>query len=295
MASGKLMLFGEYLVLWGADCLAFPVKYGQTLTIENHQANRLDWDSFALGEKWLHITLDENLEIVETNDQKAAKTLQVLFLFIQKKQPLCNLFQKFTMTANFNLEWGLGSSSTLIALLSQWAQVDASELLNISFGGSGYDVACATAHSPIVYANGEIKRKVILPQLVTDNLLFIYSGKKQSSKKEIARFQDVGRSEKAVNEMNAIIHRALQSKQIEDFEKEIDASEIMLASILGNPSLKVQKFADYPYSIKSLGAWGGDFFMATFRSLEKAQQYFKHNGFDLMFTYYDLIESLETK
>src|SRR5207344_923112 len=47
--------------------------------------------------------------------------------------------------------WGLGTSSTLINNIGQWLNIDAFELLQNSFGGSGYDIACAQNDSAIVY------------------------------------------------------------------------------------------------------------------------------------------------
>ena len=52
---------------------------------------------------------------------------------------------------DFPNDWGLGSSSTLINNLANWAQVDAYQLLKTSFGGSGYDIACAQHQAPITY------------------------------------------------------------------------------------------------------------------------------------------------
>ncbi|MCK0204086.1 GHMP kinase, partial [Ornithobacterium rhinotracheale] len=62
----------------------------------------------------------------------------------------------FKTQLEFNKDWGLGSSSTLIALLAQFAEVNAYELLEKTFGGSGYDLACALAKQPIFYTrNGD--------------------------------------------------------------------------------------------------------------------------------------------
>jgi hypothetical protein len=44
---------------------------------------------------------------------------------------------------SFPKKMGLGTSSTLINNIAQWLQIDAFTLLNNSFGGSGYDIACA--------------------------------------------------------------------------------------------------------------------------------------------------------
>ena len=51
----------------------------------------------------------------------------------------------------FPKKWGLGTSSTLINNIAQWLGIDPFELLKRSFGGSGYDIACAQNGSPISY------------------------------------------------------------------------------------------------------------------------------------------------
>jgi hypothetical protein len=49
----------------------------------------------------------------------------------------------------FPRQWGLGTS-TLINI-AQWTQINAFTLLKSSFGGSGYDIACAQNDEPIIY------------------------------------------------------------------------------------------------------------------------------------------------
>jgi len=51
----------------------------------------------------------------------------------------------------FPREWGLGTSSTLIYMIAKWAKIDAFVLLEKTFGGSGYDIACAGAERSILY------------------------------------------------------------------------------------------------------------------------------------------------
>jgi mevalonate kinase len=50
-AAGKLMLFGEYLVLKGAKSLAFPLKYGQTLEVSPSE-NMIHWESWSPEGCW---------------------------------------------------------------------------------------------------------------------------------------------------------------------------------------------------------------------------------------------------
>ena len=92
----------------------------------------------------------------------------------------------------FPKEWGLGSSSSLIYNLSQWAYVSPFELLFKTSIGSGYDVACAQSDGPILYKNdseGPIYSPVVFNPSFKNNIYFVYLGKKQDTSKEIAQIQ----------------------------------------------------------------------------------------------------------
>jgi mevalonate kinase len=290
-AAGKLMLFGEYLVLKGAKSLAFPLKYGQTLEVSPSE-NMIHWESWSPEGCWFKATFEEDLNLWDTNDHEVAETLRKLLKLIRDLNPKLDMKQNFKMTADFNLQWGFGSSSTFISLLAQWSDAYAPILLKESFGGSGYDVACATADGPIIYQlkeGGGEYGEVPIHENIQQHMLFVYLGKKQSSKNEIARFRQGNITETDLKLMDEIVDRAIEADAIEKFEALLDQSEDILAPIIGRTKLKEDIFADYKYSIKSLGAWGGDFFLATFRDLEEAKDYFKTKGHQTMFTYNELI------
>ena len=97
-------------------------------------------------------------------------------------------------------------------------------------------------------------------------------------------------SENTMEKMRAIIVSATNSTQIDVFEEAMQESENLLSPILNSPKLKDKYFPDYPYSIKSLGAWGGDFFMATFRKENEARNYFAKKGYSILFNYKEIIK-----
>ncbi len=69
----------------------------------------------------------------------------------------------------FPLNWGLGSSSTLIYNIAQWAYVSPFELSSKTFGGSGYDIACAQSMGPIIYSSttkGPVWKSVTFSPLI---------------------------------------------------------------------------------------------------------------------------------
>lgn len=313
-AAGKLMLFGEYVVLRGSKCLAIPLDFGQELRVTNHHAQNVLWQSFEADELWFEAELSPNLEILRSNTASLARSSQDLLRKIAERnaqilRPGTNL--KFTLS--FHREWGFGTSSTLISLLSQWSGLNPYSLLKETFGGSGYDIACATAGKPIVYSLPSIEKEnggftqffekekemrpniepVDLPRVVTDKLLFIYTGKKQKSSREVSKFSEKEVSAKVLEEMNQIVAKAARVDNIEDWEALMNRSEELMAAVLQTNPVKKAFYADYPFAIKSLGAWGGDFIMASYRDLEEAKRYFKEKGLKVMFDYQHIIKSNE--
>jgi mevalonate kinase len=292
-ASGKLMFFGEYMVLKGAPCLAIPLRYGQTLQVDEMNLPGIEWESYEMDRPWFSAVLDKNLQMIRTSDVEKADVLMNLLSIIKDHSP--ELFEKglrFKAQSDFNLQWGFGSSSTLVSLLAQWSGVDAYHILDLSFGGSGYDIACATAEQPITYkVEGRNTNNVEIAPEITSNLLFIYSGNKQNSRNEIKRFAQRETSVEDVQQIETMIQQSLAAKTIGEFETQLNASEELLSEILGLQPLKASHFSDYPYSIKSLGAWGGDFFMATFRDEQEARNYFKQKGYDTILRYDEVVYS----
>lgn len=290
-ASGKLMLFGEYLVLRGSKCFAIPLVVGQNLKVNTRLEEGILWKSFE-GEKcWLEFELSKELEILSSSDEEKASLVVKLLKIIQKENPnlvLNNLY--FEINVDFNREFGFGTSSTFISLLSQWSGVNPYLLLENSFGGLGYDIAAATAHQAFVYS---VKEKMIgevnLPKSITNHILFVFLGEKQVSAKEILAFKDKEVSSSQIDEMNSIIQQATTSTHIEEWEKLMVKSENLLSSILKVPTVKDHRFSDYPFEIKSLGAWGGDFVMVTYRELSAAKNYFLEKGFDVFYAYDEIV------
>lgn len=290
-AAGKLLLFGEYLVLRESNSLAIPIKFGQTLTVTPILENELVWESKEEGQPWFFARFSDELELLETSDADNALKILSLIQSIKNLQPT-HTFTKIRLgwDTNFNRQFGFGTSSTLISLLSQWSGVDAYTLLEHSFGGSGYDIAAATAVKPFVYNRiQKITDFITLSPKITDNLLFIYLGQKQHSSKEIAKFKNMVTSENQITRMNTLIRMAKQCDKIEDWERLMQESEQLLSPILGVLPVQERLFQDYPYAVKSLGAWGGDFVMATSRDFAAAKLYFKDKGYSPVLSYNELI------
>jgi mevalonate kinase len=187
--------------------------------------------------------------------------------------------------------WGLGTSSTLINNIAQWLEIDAFRLLKRSFGGSGYDVACAQNNSPILYQlinEKPVVNKINFKPDFTDKLFFVYLNKKQNSKSAIASYYgQQGNVQNALETINSITKSVIEAITLKEFALALQSHEIELSNILELPTVKEALFPDFEGVIKSLGAWGGDFVMCI--SKENPTDYFKAKGFETVIPYGEMI------
>ena len=304
-SHGKFLLTSEYLVLKGALALAIPLKLGQSMTVETRHGTSLQWNAYQPDGPWFSIALNpKTLEIVDCNDQAKAEKLAQILNAVKTLNP--NAFNEglcFETHLDFDPNWGLGSSSTLIANLARWAKVNPYELLKLTFGGSGYDIACATAKEPIYY-----QVKVEVPEPVegptptvepidfnppyADHLFFVYQGQKQSSSKEIKAFLAKANPDDLQKDIEAIseISRAVPKCQnLDEFGLLMQCHERIIARCIGQEPVQ-KRFPDFDGVLKSLGAWGGDFILAT-TEWDKSQvkAYFEKKGLKVVFGYKEMV------
>ncbi len=284
-SHGKLLISGEYAVLDGAKALALPTKLGQSLRVTSINNSEIHWKSFDhQGKLWFETTF-QYPDFIPTNRSEIAKRLSDCFKAIAKMQPDCfehNPGFEMVSTLEFPKNWGLGSSSTLINNLAQWAKIDAFKLLKKTFGGSGYDIACAQNSHPIVYqkqSDNPVVSGVTFDPPFKDNLYFVYRNKKQNSREAIAAYNALKNSKKNhYSEINSITDALLHTTALDEFETLITKHETIIGQLIQQPPLKSTHFPDYGGAIKSLGAWGGDFFLATGQNSDI--QYFTEKGYD---------------
>src|SRR5690606_38863715 len=113
------------------------------------------WTAFHQNELWLTIKIDyRKWNILETNRKEAAEFILKILKNIQELSAI-TFQEKKSYRLKTNLEfpsdYGLGSSSTLMNNLAEWAGIDAFVLNENNLGGSGYDIAVAQKKSPILY------------------------------------------------------------------------------------------------------------------------------------------------
>lgn len=291
-ASGKLLLFGEYFVLKGSPCLAVPLKFGQSLKVKRTEESGVVWEVDDPYGQWIKVKFSPELDVLETTDNTQALKIQEVLRIIQKtKAGIDWNGLSFHFSIDFDRSFGFGTSSTFLSLLGQWSGVNPYDLLASSFGGSGYDIAAAQERKAFTYTiEDKIINRFDINEDIQQQVLFIYLGNKQQSSSEVQRFSSLSISNEQIEVMRKIVGAATQCNTIETWEELINSSEDLLSEVLKKEKVKDLQFPDYPYAVKSLGAWGGDFVMATCRNREEAKAYFQKKNKQTMFLYKELIK-----
>lgn len=301
---GKLLLSGEYFVLDGAEALALPTTVGQSMKVKYRHSYQptLNWKSFDhSGKAWFESSYEFwHFKPIRPTGCVTEKFVQDCLSAVRMQNPhfLRDDMDVFVETKiEFPLEWGLGSSSTFIYNVAQWAYVSPFELIKKTIGGSGYDVACAQAMGPLCFKKFEGKpqwESAAFNPLFKNDLYFVYLGQKQNSAREVVKYQDMkieGKSQ-IVNEISQLTKEMIHAHDLVTFNKIIKSHEDIVASALKYEKVKDLHFSDYWGEMKSLGAWGGDFALATSnRSPVETREYFENKGFTTVIPFTEIVRS----
>ncbi len=285
-------------MLDGAKAFALPTKFGQNLIIEEAEGQIIHWKSIDSDRSiWFedNIPFSSVIRKERFDDAKGIKNTLIGILheafrmnpdFITKSNGY-----KITTELTFPKFWGLGTSSTLINNIAQWLQIDAFELLKTSFGGSGYDIACAQNNSAIIYQLVNEKPSIECISFIPDfkdKIFFVYLNKKQNSKAAIASYYGrQGNIHQSIAKINLITESVINAKSAKEFAIALQSHEIEMSNILELQTVKEALFHDFDGVIKSLGAWGGDFVMSI--SKDNPTDYFKSKGFEIVVPYDEMI------
>ena len=301
-ANGKLLLTAEYFVLDGVPALAVPTKAGQRLTVSSAKPGAehdLYWKAYDVdGESWFSQAFDrkEWAQTQEYGENTSERILQVLHAAETLRRGCTNLIAGVEVTTHlgFDRKWGLGSSSTLIAMVADWLEVNPYALLEATFGGSGYDLACAVADGPILY-----ERNGTTPVITNlgwqpawlQQSWFVYRNQKQNSREGILAYREQTVSPSVKAEIGSITSALLSpTLHLRAAAQLLRRHEAIVSHTLGLPSVQKELFDDFPGQLKSLGAWGGDFIWAlSEESPEKVRQYFNERGYETVIPYNDMI------
>jgi mevalonate kinase len=300
---GKLLLAGEYFVMDGAKALALPLNLGQGMQVRYSPSfsPRLHWKSFDVnGNLWFEAHFEFwHFDCLDPSPAPEVLKLQQILREVRKinKHFLRDEVDVQVETQlDFPLNWGLGSSSSLLYVVAQWAYVSPFELLFNVDKGSGYDIACAQSNQPILY---QLKGRDPSWQMVDfnpsfkDKLFFIYLGRKQNSREAIKNYRHLGPFDQTlISEVSSITEQIISAKTLAEFEELITRHQDLIGSSLELPLVKQERFFDYWGEIKSLGAWGGDFALVTSHlSEEQTRDYFLRHGCPIFIPYNKLVLS----
>ncbi|MFV8392404.1 GYDIA family GHMP kinase [Flavobacterium sp. LB2P6] len=299
-SNGKLLITGEYLVLDGAKAFALPTKMGQNLIIEEGSNKEIIWKSYdADGSIWFEDSIlfsDISKGVNPENESVKATLTTILHEAFRLNPDFILNYNGYHITTElgFPKSWGLGTSSTLINNIAQWLQIDAYILLKNSFGGSGYDIACAQNDTPIVYhleQENPIVEKISFNPDFTPNLYFVYLNKKQSSKTAIAAYNINKKNNlaKTIAINDVITSEVLKATTLQTFATAMQRHELQMSILLETQTIKESLFPDFNGVIKSLGAWGGDFVMVI--SEDNPTAYFTSKGYKTIIRYTEMILS----
>ncbi len=300
-SHGKLLISGEYVVLHGASALAIPLRPGQHFQVTESADDGLVWQSYYRDQLWFEGHFTADLHIVSSfNDERAAVIARILDNARRLAGKGNDFYDhKFVVTRlDFDPSWGLGSSSTLIINVSRWMGIDPFQLSALTLGGSNYDIACSMNHHPILYCRDGYEhhvRKAAFAPPFADYLWFVFLGNKADSRQSVAQL--VGDALPSADLIERVTHISEMMVACSDFGlfcDLIDEHERLIGDYIDVEPVKSRLFPDFKGSIKSLGAWGGDFVMvASQLPVDEIESYFSNKGLDVMFKYVELSLNVE--
>lgn len=283
----------------GATALALPTKLGQKLTVKKARGADLIWKSKDHnGDVWFDAQISlYDFSPIKTSDEKIAQGLgEILKNAVRLNSEFLSKWNGFKVETEleFPINWGLGSSSTLVHNVAEWADVNPFYLQFKVANGSGYDIACAGASGPVLYSlmddNIQYSECDFDPSF-KNNLYFIHLGNKADSRDAIDYYdKKVKNKKQTAIKISQITNKIYKCSKLSEFESLIDEHEDILSKALKMEKVKDKLFKSYWGSVKSLGAWGGDFALATSSRDEKStREYFSLLGYETVLNYSDII------
>lgn len=269
------------------------------MVVKNSRGSDLVWECLDKeGNSWFnsHISLYD-FSAINTTDQDISDNLQkVLKNAVRLNSEFLSKWNGFKVVTHleFPRDWGLGSSSTLYSLIGDWADINSLMLYFKVDNGSGYDVACSGAGQPIIYYANDDEvsyTPVEFDPSYKKNLYFVHLNKKQDSKQGIKEYLKAVKNRKTlVKTITTISDEMSEAKDLKTFSNLMEKHEDVIAHHTGFEKVKDLHFSDYWGSVKSLGAWGGDFVLATSsKSAIDTKAYFSEKGFDTVLAYDEMI------
>ena len=264
---GKLLITAEYAVLDGAMGLALPTQLGQHFSFSTQQKEGIHWVAKDLNQKvWFEARFDIEHLTAETRNETADRLTQIFKVIRHLKPVALRSGLYIESTLEFDRKWGLGTSSTLISALASYFELDPYTLLEKTFGGSGYDIACAVASGPISYRRSETGVSVEHIDLnwpFRDELYLVYLNQKMDSREAIKHYKQQPIESTFIDEISKLTKAVILAQTLKDFERLMQQHEDLIGAQLGLDPIGKTLFDGISGTFSSLGGWGGDFALFT--------------------------------
>ena len=271
------------------------------MTVSESTGSEIVWNSHQPnGDVWFSGKFDlMDFEATQTTDPDVAQKLTQIFkAACRQNSEFLSKWKKYKISTflDFDRNWGLGSSSTLISCIAQWAEVNPYILLFNTIGGSGYDIACAQAEGPILFQLGEEQLHINYVDFepgFAEQLYLVYLGDKaDTSEARKLYYEHKGKTNGTREHISEISESITGVSTLDGFEEHLREHEKLISSSLHIPTVQASRFSDFWGVIKSLGAWGGDFVLVTSdRDEQTTRAYFKEKGLSTFFSFKELILS----
>ena len=93
-----------------------------------------------------------------------------------------------------------------------------------------------------------------------------------------------------MNRITELTKSISETKTLDEFDEIIKEHEAIVSQSIKEETVKSKYFIDFQGTLKSLGAWGGDFILATHKDdPDYVKNYFNKKGLDVIFPYKELV------
>lgn len=295
-SPGKVMLSGEYFVLWGAAALAFPSIQRQHLAIYDLSEQAFHRWTTSAGSSEIFSCLIDKKSLKAFDIRGSEGSAQFIENLLQAARSLNpEIFETnlhFQTRLDFSPQWGLGSSSSLIVNISRFTQTDPWTLHRMVSQGSGYDIACALHEKPLLFSHPENPR-INFPLInypFTDSLYFLPLGIKKDSSRAVSETAHLRPSTALIEEASQISYALTWTRSLKEFSDFLKIYVHLVKRGIGLKESLPAQLAGFNGIIKPLGAWGGD--LALVVSEEDPNQlrnWFASRGFPELIKWQEII------
>src|SRR5690606_8396775 len=122
----------------------------------------------------------------------------------------------------------------------------------------------------------------------TNQIFFGYLNKRMSTRQGIEQYGRNRLRSTDLQRISDISGACVFADKLEDFESLLMEHELILSKTLSKKTVKEDLSPDYPNTLKSMGAWGGDFILAT--GNKENQDYFLQKGYPVVISYNNMVK-----